>query len=172
MVIVDDLIASDLTLLICGSAMGNVSAQKKAYYAHPQNRFWRNLYTVGLTPHQIEPQQYTSLLNYGIGLTDLCKQESGLDKELSRNAYDVQRLATLVERYQPAMLVFSALAPARAFMHGFFNVSKKNISTGHQSQTVGNTRVFICTSTSPLYPNQQRTLDLWRSLAQWVQEHH
>jgi TDG/mug DNA glycosylase family protein len=168
MPIVEDVIKPNLPLLICGSALGNVSAQKKAYYAHPQNRFWKTLYEVGLTPHIIAPQNYGTLLKYGIGLTDLCKEESGLDSQLSKQAYDVPRLANLIEQYTPGMLVFSALAPARAFMRGHFGVAKQRVSTGLQPQSLTHTKIFICTSTSPLYPNQKRTLTLWREVARLI----
>jgi TDG/mug DNA glycosylase family protein len=62
-----------LKLVFCGTAAGRQSALQKAYYAHGQNKFWRTLHEVGLTPHLFAPQEYPDLWKLGIGLTDIEK---------------------------------------------------------------------------------------------------
>ncbi len=39
----------------CGTAVGNVSAQRGAYYAGPGNMFWPTLHGAGLTPRRLQP---------------------------------------------------------------------------------------------------------------------
>ena len=48
--VLPDLIKPGLRIVFCGTAAGNVSAARGAYYAHPQNRFWSALHAFGLTP--------------------------------------------------------------------------------------------------------------------------
>ena len=54
--VLPDLLRPGLRIVFCGTAAGNVSAARGAYYAHPQNRFWSALYAFGLTPRQLEPE--------------------------------------------------------------------------------------------------------------------
>ena len=75
--VLNDLIAEDLLLLICGTAAGKESAERGAYYAKPTNKFWRILHETGLTPRRLEPTEFRELLDYGIGLTDIVKGQAG-----------------------------------------------------------------------------------------------
>ena len=63
-----------------------------AYYAGPGNKFWPTLFRVGLTPRQLAPAECRSLLQYGIGLTDIAKGVSGSDSSLPRDSYDREGL--------------------------------------------------------------------------------
>ena len=56
------------------------SAAERAYYAHRQNKFWKILHETRLTPEPLQPHQYRSLLQHGIGLTDLVKAGAGMDR--------------------------------------------------------------------------------------------
>ncbi len=113
--ILPDLLAEGLHLVLCGTAPSRVSALAGAYYANPRNRFWRTLHAVGLTPTRLRPEQYPALLDYGIGLTDLCKTEFGNDAELSPNAFDVAGFTAKMMRWRPAAIAFDSKTAARAF---------------------------------------------------------
>ena len=89
MVILPDLLQPGLKVVFCGSAVGDRSAQRQAYYAGPGNRFWDILAETGLTPYRFTPEQYSSLLEYRIGLTDLVKSRSGQAVHLSAGDFDV-----------------------------------------------------------------------------------
>ncbi len=84
--ILPDVLAPGLRIVFCGTAAGTVSARRGHYYAHPQNKFWRTLYGVGLTPRLIDPAEYALLPHFGLGLTDIAKTVSGMDKELPAGA--------------------------------------------------------------------------------------
>ena len=86
--ILPDVLGPGLRIVFCGSAAGAASARAGAYYAGPGNRFWPTLHRVGLTPHLLAPAAFRTVLDHGIGLTDLCKTESGADAGLSRRADD------------------------------------------------------------------------------------
>jgi double-stranded uracil-DNA glycosylase len=66
------------------------------------NQFWSTLHEVSLTPAVLRPEEYSLLLDYGIGLTDICKSRSGSDDEVGRDGFDVPRLIAELERYSPA----------------------------------------------------------------------
>lgn len=114
--VLPDLLRPGLRLVFCGSAPGAVSAARRAYYAHPGNRFWSILAEAGFTPSRWSPHDYPRLLDLGIGLTDLAKHASGNDAELPPDAYDVLGLERRILAMRPAMLAFTAKAPAAAFL--------------------------------------------------------
>ncbi|WP_422392985.1 G/U mismatch-specific DNA glycosylase [Moorella humiferrea] len=87
--ILPDVIKPGLKVIFCGMAAGNRSATIGSYYAGRGNQFWAVLYRIGLTPRQLQPREYRSLLSYGIGLTDLVKSVSGNDNTLDNEFFDI-----------------------------------------------------------------------------------
>ena len=65
--VLSDLLQHSLRIVLCGTAAGTTSAAERAYYAHRQNKFWKILHATGLTPELLQPRQYRSLLQHGIG---------------------------------------------------------------------------------------------------------
>ena len=78
--VLSDLLQHSLRIVLCGTAAGTTSAAERAYYAHRQNKFWKILHETRLTPQLLQPHQYRSLLQHGIGLTDLVKAGVGMDR--------------------------------------------------------------------------------------------
>nr|HQT26871.1 mismatch-specific DNA-glycosylase [Burkholderiales bacterium] len=58
MSVLPDVLAPDLAVVFCGSAVGAASARRRAYYAGPGNAFWPTLARVGFTPCQLTPDEY------------------------------------------------------------------------------------------------------------------
>ena len=75
--ILTDVLQDGLSVVFCGTAVGPTAAMVRAYYARPRNQFWNVLYEIGLTPRRLQPQEYVTLTEFGIGLTDLVKVTSG-----------------------------------------------------------------------------------------------
>jgi TDG/mug DNA glycosylase family protein len=161
MPVLDDVLAPGLRAVICGSAVSAASARAGAYYANPQNRFWRTLHEVGLTPRELAPADYRRLIDHGIGLTDLAKHESGADWTLSRSAYDPGGLAARVAPLAPGVLAFNGKTPAKAFFGG------AALDYGRQPGGLGAIPVFVLPSTSPA---ARRYWDIapWRDFAAFV----
>lgn len=159
--VLPDLLRENLSLEICGSAAGTRSARERAYYAHPGNRFWPTLHISGLTPHRLRPEEYPMLLQYGIGLTDVCKSEFGADSELSKRAYEPDALREKILHNRPRALAFNGLSPARS-------VLGRTARYGRQPVLIGETIVFVLPSTSGL---ACRNWDdrLWRELGRFFQ---
>lgn len=100
--ILPEVMAPRLRVVFCGTAAGNRSARTSSYYAGHGNRFRRTRHEIGLRPVLLAPSEYRRLLDYGIGLTDLCKVRSGSDRAVGADGFDIAHLAELVKQYRPA----------------------------------------------------------------------
>jgi TDG/mug DNA glycosylase family protein len=153
-----------LRLVFCGTAAGRLSALTGAYYANPQNKFWRTLFAVGLTPRLFTPGEYPLLWELGIGLTDIAKFSYGMDHQLPRHSLGpraAKALRARIEKIAPRHLAFTSLTAGRTVMG-------KQAVGGEQAQTIGDTRVWILSSPSPLADNHW-DIAPWKALARAVQ---
>lgn len=152
-----------LTLVFCGTAAGRKSALEQAYYAHGQNRFWKTLHAVGLTPRLFAPQDYPLLDELDIGLTDIAKFAFGMDHQLPRDALGAEAAEALrarIRKFAPRHLAFTSLNAGRAVMG-------KAAAAGEQPERLGQTRVWILPSPSPLAANHW-DIKPWQALARAV----
>jgi TDG/mug DNA glycosylase family protein len=141
--VLSDLLQHSLRIVLCGTAAGTTSAAERAYYAHPQNKFWRILHETGLIPEQLQPRQYRNLLQHGIGLTDLVKVAAGMDRATlpKLSAADRARLNKAIMTFRPRFLAFTSKTAGQKFFAG-----KRDY--GEQRDMIGDTRVWILPSTS------------------------
>jgi TDG/mug DNA glycosylase family protein len=161
--VLPDLLAPELAVVFCGTAPGTVSAALRQYYAHPQNKFWRVLHDVGLTPSLLSPSQYADLLKLGMGLTDIAKQCSGMDNQLPRGSLGAEAVGSLrarMEKFQPAILAFTSLTGGRKFLG-------PRTQFGHQPTTIGRTAIWVLPSPSPA-AHWNWSEAPWRALADRV----
>ena len=143
--VLPDVLRPGLDIVFCGTAAGTVSAQRGAYYAHPQNKFWRVLFAVGLTPRLIEPERYAELPQWGLGLTDIAKHVSGMDRELPAGALGNEACSALtakVRAMEPKLLAFTSLNAGRRYLG-------RAAGFGDSGARVGRTRVWLLPSPSP-----------------------
>ena len=115
--VLPDVLDVNLSVVFCGTAAGKKSAERKAYYAHPTNRFWRTLAATGLTPSLLLPDEFREVPRFGIGLTDLCKSESGCDHTLSRNAFKKNKIEEIIRKYAPKIIAFTSKKAASEYLH-------------------------------------------------------
>jgi double-stranded uracil-DNA glycosylase len=149
-----------LKLVFCGTAAGRQSALKQAYYAHGQNKFWRTLHTVGLTPRLFLPEEYPELWSLGIGLTDIAKFVYGMDHQLPKHSLGkeaAEALRARIANIAPRHLAFTSLNAGRTVMG-------KAAVAGRQREKIGETSVWILPSPSPLADNHW-DIKPWRDLA-------
>lgn len=154
-----------LDLVFCGTAPGRQSALTKSYYAHPQNKFWRTLHQVGLTPRLIAPGDYEEVDALGIGLTDIAKFAYGMDHQLPKDSLGREAALALrarIEKIAPRHLAFTSLTAGRAVMG-------KAAKPGRQTESIGGTAVWILPSPSPLADNHW-DIAPWRALARAVRK--
>jgi TDG/mug DNA glycosylase family protein len=136
-----DVLAPGLAIVFCGSAVGAVSARRRAYYAGPGNAFWPTLAEVGLTPRQLAPEEYKSITRYGLGLTDLAKTISGSDNILTEEHFDRKGLRDKILRYRPRILAFTSKRAAEEFI-------KHPVDYGPMDEVIGETVLFVLPSPS------------------------
>jgi double-stranded uracil-DNA glycosylase len=142
--VLPDLLKPGLRIVFCGTAAGNVSAARGAYYAHPQNRFWSALHAFGLTPRRLRPEDYPELPRWGLGLTDIAKHVSGMDRELPAGAL---------------WLAFTSLTAGRRYLG-------RSAGFGEQLERIGRTRLWVLPSPSPTAGwNWDSNAHWWRMLA-------
>jgi TDG/mug DNA glycosylase family protein len=157
----EDLLQRHLDLVICGAAAGRQAAARGLYYAGAGNKFWRTLATVGLTDRQLEPAEYRCLLEYGIGLTDLVKDQAGTDKQIRFGAAGRFQLRATIQLYQPRYFCFNGKRAAQEFL------STPGVEFGVQRPRIGRTVLFVAPSTSAA-AKASWDVSLWRDLARRV----
>ncbi len=111
--VLPDRLRPGLTVVFCGTAAGHASARRGHYYAGPGNRFWALLAETAITPRRLLPEEDHLAESYGIGLTDLAKDASGMDRDIPRGAFTPARLIREIAAQRPAVLAFTSLTAAR-----------------------------------------------------------
>jgi TDG/mug DNA glycosylase family protein len=157
-----DVLTTGLDLVICGTAASSVSAQRGQYYAGPGNRFWTILWETGLTDRLVEPPEYGSLLDYGIGLTDVVKDQEGMDSAIDFGGCGAL-LRKRLEPFSPRYLCFNGKRAAVEALGG------ERIRYGLQANSFGSTRLFVAPSTSAA-AKRWWDGDVWIELAALVSE--
>ena len=142
--ILPDVLDVGLFAVFCGTAAGKTSAEKRAYYAHPGNRFWPILHETGLTAILIRPAKYSLIKRYRLGLTDLGKQISGPDQSHEREDYDVTRFRSKIRDHAPVIVAFNGKKAAQVAL------GQPYVDFGLQRQVgIHGSAVWVLPSTSP-----------------------
>lgn len=157
---VPDVLEAGMAIVFCGTALGQQSAIRRAYYANPGNFFWRALHEAGITPRRFQPAEYPEMRALRLGLTDLCKTAFGNDNELPVDAFDRMGLEQKIQNYQPNILAFTSKAAAS----GFLQKPTAALAYGFQPQTIGTTRMYILPSPSG-HARRFWQPEMWRNLA-------
>ncbi len=139
-----DYLAPGLNIVFVGLNPGRYSVEAGHYFASPRNRFWSALSASGLVKYTVTPKDDASLLNRGIGFTDLIKRPTrGID-ELSRDEYKTGAniLRRKLVRIQPRVACFVGLT-------GYKICFNPHATVGLQAERLGRTVFFVIPSTSP-----------------------
>jgi double-stranded uracil-DNA glycosylase len=160
-----DQLRADLRLVLVGTAASTRSASVGHYYAHPGNRFWRTLHEVGITSRRHEPSEFASLLELGIGFTDLSKSGAGMDHQLPRQSFDVAGFKTKIQTYRPRTIALTSKKAASLF----YSKPTSAVSLGRQQSMDGFPDVFVLSSPSGAASGDW-TLQPWIELAEWIKQ--
>jgi TDG/mug DNA glycosylase family protein len=160
-IVLEDLLAPNLRLVVCGSAAGQRSAEVGHYYAGRGNKFWTTLAATGLTSRQLAPAEYKLLLGFGIGLTDVVKGQAGRDAVVDFSRSDPKELARKLEQLSPQYLCFNGKRAARVFL------GRTKLEFGVQPERVDSTSIFVAPSTSGA-ANAHWDIAVWHRLARLV----
>ena len=112
-----DLLRPGLKLLFCGYNPSLTSGRTGYHYAHPGNRFWRVLFAAGITDRLYVPHEDASLLDSGIGFTNLCTRPTRRADELTREEImaGADDLRARLERYLPRAVAYTGIGVYKWF---------------------------------------------------------
>jgi TDG/mug DNA glycosylase family protein len=158
-----DQLRTGLRLVFVGTAASTRSSSVGHYYAHPGNRFWRALHEAGITSRQHQPSEFASLLELGIGFTDLSKSGAGMDHEIARQSFDVAGFKVKIQTYRPRTIAFTSKKAASLF----YGKPTTELSLGRQQSMDGVPAIFVLSSPSGAASGAW-TLEPWRELAEWL----
>lgn len=136
---VPNVIAPHLRVLFCGINPGLYSGAVGHHFARPGNRFWPVLARAGFTDAVVSPFEERSLLERGVGITNLVNYATASADEL--DAEDLRRGARRLERtarrYRPRIVAILGLG---AYGEAF-GVSRAR--AGPQQERVGGARLWV-----------------------------
>lgn len=134
--VLPDVLAPGLRLVFCDMAAGTRSAEVGAYDAGPGNRFWPTVPRTGLLP-RLAPAGFRTVMDHGIGLTDLAKRPSGGDAAIRIGERDRRLLREKIERFRPRILALVGKGAAGGFLEC------RTLDDGWQEQRVGECRLYV-----------------------------
>jgi TDG/mug DNA glycosylase family protein len=148
---VPDLIAPHLDVLFCGINPGLYSAATRHHFARPGNRFWPALHAAGFTDRLVRPWEEQSLLQYGIGITNLVARATGSAAELEPEELRAGRgrLERKVRRHQPKVVAVLGIGAYRSAF------SRPRAVAGCQQESLGESTLWVLPNPSGLNANHQ-----------------
>lgn len=141
-----DLIANNLTIIFCGINPGLKSAWDGHHFSGRSNRFWKVLHQAGFTPHEIEPLNDATILDFGYGLTTAVKRATVRADELSKEEFDnsIEAFKAKMIRFQPKYIAFLGKPAYIAFS------GKKQVLWGQQTEDFCGAKVWVLPNPSGL----------------------
>lgn len=123
-----------------------MSAERGHHFARPGNRFWPALHLAGFTPRRLDPSEDLSLLDFGVGVTNVCARPTRAAAELSADELVAggRELDALVARYAPRLLCVCGVTAYRVAF------GRPKAAMGLQDDTVGGRPVWVLPNPSGL----------------------
>jgi TDG/mug DNA glycosylase family protein len=148
---VPDVIAPGLRVLFCGINPGLYTAAVGHHFARPGNRFWPALFSAEFTDRLVSPFDERELLRSGYGITNVVVRATATADQLSREELREggKQLAAKVRRYRPRVLAILGVGAYRAAWEN------PKAVTGRQSETIGDTVVWVLPNPSGLNAHYQ-----------------
>jgi TDG/mug DNA glycosylase family protein len=108
---IKDLLRPGLHVVFCGYNPSIMSGETGHHYAFPGNRFWRVLHASGITERLYAPTEDETLLDLGIGFTNIVARPTRRADELTREEIRAGaiELRGKVDRYRPAMMAYTGI---------------------------------------------------------------
>ncbi|KFZ15371.1 hypothetical protein V501_02735 [Pseudogymnoascus sp. VKM F-4519 (FW-2642)] len=189
-----DILEPNLLCAFVGLNPGLRTATEGHAYSHPSNRFWKLLYSSGLTTRLMKPAEDRSLpALYGLGNTNIVARPTRNGAELSKQEMDdsVAVLEEKMRNFKPEAVCIvgkSIWESIWRVRHGRA-IKKEEFRYGWQdeSEAIGKpdglkeegeegewkgAKVFVTTTTSGLAatPTQAEKERIWRELGVWVEK--
>ena len=158
-----DIVRPGLAVLFCGINPGVRSGQLGQHFARPGNRFWKVLHGAGFTDRLLLPSEQWSLLEYGVGITNIVARSSRAAADLTPAELraGAEELSAKVEVLGPAWL---AVLGVQAYRTAFRRPAAR---VGRQMETIGaRTGIWVLPNPSGLQAHYQlpEMIDLFAAL--------
>ena len=133
------------------------------YFANPRNRFWPAFNLSRLVTRQVSAEEDATLLDDGIGFTDVAKRPTPMGSGL--RAADFHQWAPVLKEkiitFAPNLVCFHGLMAYKAYLQHGEGVKEKP-ELGLQARSIGTSSVFVVPNPSPA--NAKYSLN---DLAEW-----
>ena len=141
-----DVIAPGLRVLFCGINPGLYSTAIGHHFGRPGNRFWKALHASGFTPRLFPPSDDAALLDFGIGITNLCPRTTASADELTGAELERggRELVAKALRYHPRVVAILGIG---AYRVGF---ARAETSIGRQEEKVAGSLTWVLPNPSGL----------------------
>lgn len=141
-----DILSTGLRVVFCGTAASTTSAARGHYYSGGGNKFWHLLHDAGFTPTRLSPVDDITLLDHGLGVTDLVKGVAqSHDRGLDFSGTDA--MAGRLIEVAPVWVAFNGLKAAREAAARLRH-RRKDVVLGETPWPIGSSRVFVLPSSS------------------------
>ena len=158
-----DHLREGLDLLFVGLNPSQYSAEVGHYFANPRNRFWPAFNLSGLVDRKVGAEDDATLLDDGIGFTDVAKRPTPMGSGL--RAGDFREWAPVLKekvlKFAPRLVCFHGLMAYKAYLQHGEGV-KESPQLGLQERMIGVSKVFVVPNPSPA--NAKYSLS---DLAEW-----
>ncbi len=145
-----DHLREGLDLLFVGLNPSQYSAEVGHYFANPRNRFWPAFNLSGLVDRKVGAEDDATLLEDGIGFTDVAKRPTPMGSGL--RAGDFRQWAPVLKekvlKFAPRLVCFHGLMAYKAYLQHGEGV-KESPQLGLQERTIGVSKVFVVPNPSP-----------------------
>jgi TDG/mug DNA glycosylase family protein len=142
-----DCTLADAKILFVGINPGLRSGELGHNFAGKGNPFWRLLHTAGLTPVLLRPEEDTRLVEFGLGLTNLCPRVTRAAAELTKDeiAAGRQTLERKIASLRPQVVAFVGLT----IYQNYFQHAKTG-GAGLKPERIHGASVFVVPNPSGL----------------------
>jgi TDG/mug DNA glycosylase family protein len=163
-----DYLRPELNVMLVGINPGLRSAQLGHHFAGRGNRFWNLLHAAKLTPKLLSYEEDSTLVDYGLGLTNIAGRPTRSSSDLRREDYYSGRMALeeKIARFKPKWVAFVGVTVYQEYLRGRHKSARK-IKCGVQKESIGPSRVFVLPNPSGrnAHYSYDDMLRLWKRLA-------
>jgi TDG/mug DNA glycosylase family protein len=163
-----DIVGPDLRVLFMGINPSLTSARLGHHFASPGNPFWRLLHAARLVPEQLTAEEDRRLLDFGIGLTNLCPRPTRSAAELSSAelAAGARTLRRKIAALRPTVVV-----PVGITVYARLVPGPRSGGPGEKPETMAGAPIFALPNPSGLnasYPGFQHKLVWFEALREYL----
>jgi len=164
-----DIVAPGLRVLFMGINPSLTSARLGHHFASPGNPFWRLLHAARLVSEPLTAQEDRRILEFGLGLTNLCPRPTRSAAELSSAelAAGARTLRRKIAAIRPAVVV-----PVGITVYARLVPRSRSGGAGEKPETIAGAPLFVLPNPSGLnasYPGFQHKLVWFEALREYLE---